>query len=85
MQTITTRYKGATNYRGARMVAVASGGRRVSVPYPHELSGDDCHREALYALAVKLGWHGPMIAGHNKDGSMTWVFISDYSPKAILL
>jgi len=43
---ILTRYQGATNYRGSRII-VKSQRSRKSYPYPHELTGADCHLWAV--------------------------------------
>ena len=39
---IVTKYKAATNYKGARIIVKSCRGRKV-YPYPYELSGSDCH------------------------------------------
>lgn len=66
---IRTRYLGPTNYRGARIVADVperirtrnafdepASRWRLTMPYPHELSGVDAHEPAARALAERLGW-----------------------------
>jgi hypothetical protein len=68
MQAICTRYTGATNTRGSRIIASTEGGSRVSVPYPHELSGEAVHRVAAEALKKKLGWTGRLVGGAVKHG-----------------
>lgn len=56
-QAIETHYVGPTNMRGARIIARSGSGRhRLTLPYPHELSGMACHEAAATALATKLGW-----------------------------
>ncbi len=55
MQAIVTKYLGPTNTRGSRIVARCDAGS-VSFPYPHELSGEECHAAAALALCRKLGW-----------------------------
>lgn len=72
MKAITTKYHGATNTRGARISATDGDGNRVSIPYPHELSGAAVHAEAALALCAKMGWEGDLIAGGTKDG---YVFV----------
>ena len=72
MKAITTRYIPASNTRGSRIVATAEGGNRVTIPYPHELSGADVHAEAAIALCRKLSWHGDLIAGGTESG---YVFV----------
>ena len=66
MLTITTKYLGPTNHRGARITASyrPSGGlessqRRaftVTVPYDHGASQATAHAIAFRALVEKLGW-----------------------------
>ena len=74
MQTIETRYLGATNYRGSRMVATASGAEtRVTIPYDSGVDDADCHKQAALALCAKLNWEGKMIGGHGKDGMILGV------------
>jgi len=43
---ILTKYQGATSCRGSRII-VKSQRSRKSYPYPHELSGADCHLWAV--------------------------------------
>jgi len=63
MTTIITRYVGPSNVRGARIIADAGDGRRVTVSYDHLLSTDDAHAAAAIALCAKMGWDGELIAG----------------------
>ncbi len=58
MLTITTKYHGPTNTRGARISAQA-GDLKVTIPYPHELSGAACHAEAVKALIAKHAFLKP--------------------------
>lgn len=75
MQAIHTKYLGPTNSRGARIKATCAAGS-VTVDYPHELSGQACHRAAADVLCAKLGWtdHGPLLGGCLPDGSFCFVF-----------
>lgn len=57
MQAIQTRYLSPTNTKGARIKAWAKAGS-VTISYPHELSGQACHRAAAEALARKFEWTG---------------------------
>jgi hypothetical protein len=41
-QAIVTQYKGATDFKGARIIVKTCRGRK-SYPYPHNLSDHDCH------------------------------------------
>jgi hypothetical protein len=55
MQAIQTKYLSPTNSRGSRIKAWAAAGS-ITIGYPHELSGQACHRKAAQALIEKLGW-----------------------------
>jgi hypothetical protein len=71
MVAIETRYHGPTDYRGARITATANG-NRVTVSYPYELSGEDCHRVAAEALCAKMKWPWKLIGGGTNKG---YVFV----------
>jgi hypothetical protein len=53
MQAILTRYLPATNVRGSRIKASCDRGS-ITISYPHEFSGDECHREAVRQLVAKF-------------------------------
>jgi hypothetical protein len=63
MKAIITKYHGATNTRGSRISASDEDGNRVSIPYPHELSGEDVHIAAANALCDKMKWDGKRVTG----------------------
>lgn len=73
MKAIVTKYHGPTNTRGARITADDGDGNRVSIPYPHELSGSDVHYKAAKTLCRKMGWECNLIGGGLKNG-YAWVF-----------
>lgn len=77
MQAIQTRFLGPTNVKGSRIKAWCDAGV-IQIPYPHELSGQACHRKAAEALIVKLGWtspyYGPLLGGHLPNGDHAFVF-----------
>ncbi len=78
MQTISTKYMGATNNLGARIKAVYPHGDHpysVTIPFDYSLNEEELHKVAVQALAKKLGWKGEMIGGHTGTG-MIWVFDS---------
>jgi hypothetical protein len=54
MQTITTKYLGATESRGSRIKATTTMGESVTVPYDHSKSNEAVHRVAFLALMEKL-------------------------------
>jgi hypothetical protein len=68
MKAIITKYHGPTNTRGSRISASDEDGNRVSIPYPHELSGEKVHRKAADALCEKMNWKGEMVGGAMKKG-----------------
>jgi hypothetical protein len=55
MQAIVTKYLSATNTKGARIKATCDAGS-ITIPYPHELSGEAVHEAAAMALVAKLEW-----------------------------
>ncbi|RPJ32014.1 MAG: hypothetical protein EHM17_07525 [Verrucomicrobiaceae bacterium] len=75
MQAIQTKYFGPTNTKGSRIKATCAAGS-LTIDYPHELSGQACHRKAAEALAAKLGWsdHDALLGGQLPDHSYVFVF-----------
>lgn len=74
MKAIQTKYHGPTNTRGSR-ISATDGGNKVTIPYPHELSGELVHRKAAEALCAKMGWQGELVSGSLKTG---YVFVFTY-------
>jgi len=75
MQTIVTKYLGPTNFRGARIKAVTSGGRHsVTIGFPYELDEEGRHWLAASELIRKLGWTGVYHCGALQTG---YVFVPD--------
>jgi len=82
MQAIQTKYVPATNSSGSKIEAKCWRGK-IRIPYPHELSGDEVHREAVRALLAKFvredektgtppgenGWNRAFITGTLADGT----------------
>lgn len=58
MIAIQTKYLPASNTRGSRIKAWTSSGFSVTIPYPHDLSHEAVHFEAVKALVTKhkLDW-----------------------------
>jgi hypothetical protein len=73
MKAIVTQYKGATNYKGAKIVAKAHGVKALSIPYPHEVDGTEAHAMAAMAMANKYGWAGTYINGGLPNGDEVFV------------
>ena len=67
MKAILTKYHGPTNNRGSRISACAEGVKSLSIPYPHELSGEACHRAAAVALCTRQGWPTELASGGLPD------------------
>ena len=59
LQAIETKKLGATNTRGVRIIAKTASGVKLTIGYPYELSGVDCHAKAAEALARQLAWIEP--------------------------
>ncbi len=59
MIAIQTKYLGPTNTRGARIKAWTDSGFSASISYPHEVSHELCHFQAVKALIAKhkLDWN----------------------------
>lgn len=76
MIAIHTKYIPCTNMRGSRIKAYTCDGMGMkgftaTIPYPHELSGEACHFEAVKALVKKhkLNWDlSNMRYGDSADG-----------------
>ena len=77
MQTITTKYLPATNYRGARIKAAHTAGTvTVTKTYDYELNADANHREAARELATKLNWGGEWVGGCLSDRGNVYVLVT---------
>ena len=72
MKAITTKYHGPTNSRGSRIIATDEDGNRISIGYPHGLTGIDCHAKAAVALCRKMNWGGKLLGAGIKGG---YVFV----------
>lgn len=73
---IRTKYFGPTNNRGSRIKATLNDGPSITIPYPYELSGADCHMVAVDALCKKLeisGWAKGWVSSYTKGG---YIFIA---------
>lgn len=75
MQTITCKYLGPTNSKGARIKASCEAKSiTVSRNYGTNVEGD--YMRAAKELKLAMGWPGKMVGGHTKDG-MVFVFAND--------
>ena len=90
MQSIQTKYLPATESNGSRIKAKCARGS-ITIPFPHELTGDETHRAAVYALVLRFTnedfysqgipretnfWNRAFVSGSLPDGSMAHVFLS---------
>jgi hypothetical protein len=82
MQVIQCKYHGPSETRGSRIAAKCEAGS-ISIPYPHELSGQACYRLAAEKLADKLGWtgkhYGPLLGGQLSDSSYVFIFDNSHA------
>jgi len=77
MKAIETKYLPCTDYEGSRIKAYAEGGDRphtITIPYPHELSGQAVHEKAAVMLCEKMGWSTDLLGGGKADGN-GYVFV----------
>jgi len=90
MQAIHTKYLPCTNVRGSRIKATCERGS-LTIPYPHELSGDEVHREAVRQLLSRFiredsegdnpcppernPWNRPFTTGSLPDGTVAHILL----------
>ena len=77
MQTITTKYLGATNYRGSRIKATTSSGISKTISWSYAESTLQNHKNAVHELNKQLGWTGTMLEGSPTDSGYKsiWIFL----------
>ena len=63
MKAIRTRYYGATNYKGSRLVATDGDKNRLSIGYPHQFTSAEAHELAAYLLMRKMQWNNKLVGG----------------------
>lgn len=63
MKSIVTKYLPCTSTRGSRIKASAEGVKSLTIPYPHELSGEEVHRAAAIELSRRNGWSSDLVGG----------------------
>jgi len=68
MKAILTKYIPCSNTRGSRIKAYDCDKNSVTIPYPHELSGEDVYRLAAVRLCQKMGWDTDLIGGGLANG-----------------
>jgi hypothetical protein len=77
MKSISVKYIGPSNIKGARLKADDGDGNSVTIGYPHHLSrsNDEHHFAAVQALCQKMAWHGELAHGGTKEGT-AWVWVN---------
>ena len=78
MQAIITKYLCPTNTKGSRIKASCAAGS-VTIDYPHELSGMDCHAKAAYALLAKMHWDCKLMGGQLPNQDYAFVMVDPLS------
>ena len=78
MQAIITKYLGPTNVKNSRIKATCAAGS-VTIDYPHELSGMECHAKAAYALLAKMQWDYKLMGGQLPSGDYAFVLVDPVS------
>jgi hypothetical protein len=78
MQAIQTKYMGPTNTKGSRIKATCAAGS-VTIGYPYELSGMDCHAKAAYALLAKMHWDYKLVGGQLANHDYAFVMVDPLS------
>ncbi len=63
MKAILVKYKGPSNTKGSRLIASDGDRNRITVGYPHELSGSAVYEYAATLLCKKMNWQGELIGG----------------------
>ena len=85
MQTIMTKYLGATATKDARVKAMTSSGHRGStytVEWDHSLDVEGNHAYVAQQLLDRLGWPGMWRMGSSVYGGYVFVNVHDHnSPK----
>jgi hypothetical protein len=74
MKGIRTRYYGATNTKGSKIIATDGDRNLISIGYPHGLNSDEAHELAAYLLMRKMGWPNQLIGGGFQN-DMYWTMV----------
>ena len=73
---IKAKFRGPTDTRGSRIVAIGPNGERFVTPYDFSLDATAAHRKAAFALADRKGWASKeesLIGGWHKDAYFFFV------------
>ena len=63
MKAISTKFYGATNHRGAKIVARDGDNNQASISWPNDRDTQDAHMMAAHALMDKMDWTGELVGG----------------------
>jgi len=75
MQAIITRFLAPTNFRGARIKAIAEAGYAI-LSWDHAFSPEVNHCNAAKELCARFGWNGTYYSGGiHGTGDMVWVCV----------
>ena len=79
MEAIQTKFLPSTDTKGSRIKAWSTEGQ-VTIPYPHELHGQACHRLAAETLAAKLNRTGtPLPGGCLPNNNYCFIFDNSWA------
>jgi hypothetical protein len=73
MKAIRTKFYGATDSNGSKIIATDGDRNSITIPYPHELNNENAHKLAAETLCKKMGWNTDIIPGWFKN-ECYWVF-----------
>jgi len=76
MKAILTKYLPCTNTKGSRIKAWTEGGNQITIPYPHELSGQDVHELAAQSLVDKMEWKNIKLYGGGIENGYAFVMVN---------
>ena len=74
MKAIRTRYYGAANFKGSKIIATDGDKNSISIGYPHGLNSDEAHELAAYLLMQKMDWPNQLIGGGFQN-DMVWTML----------
>ena len=72
-RTIETKYLGATNHRGSRVMASTASGKRLVDSWDHASDQGDNHKRVAQLLAVRMGWDAQRWIGGETRRGYVWV------------
>lgn len=82
MKAITTKFHGATDARGSRVIASDQDGNKVIASYDHALNAEQMHAHAADMLCRKMQWAGTLIQGSLAKGYV-FVWLESFGANAV--